>query len=56
MITLLIVIALVGFLVWALITYVPMHDGFKKAIIVIAILALILYVLRVFGISDIPVR
>ena len=56
MITLILLIALVGFLVWALTTYVPMPQPFKVAIVAIAVILLILYMLRVFGISDIPVR
>ncbi len=56
MITLILVIALVGFLTWALVTYVPMPEPFKMGIIAVAVIALILYVLRAFGIADIPLR
>jgi len=56
MITLVLSLALVGFLVWLIITYIPMPDVFKKAIIVIVVILLILYVLRVLGFHDIPVR
>lgn len=56
MITLILVIALVGFLVWALTTYVPMPQPFKIAIVAIAVILLILYVIRILGIADIPVR
>jgi hypothetical protein len=53
MISLLLTIALVGFLVYLITTIVPMPDQFKKAIIVIAVVILILYLVRVFGI-DMP--
>jgi len=56
LIELLIIIAVIGFLVWALTTYVPMAAPFKTAIIVLAVIVLILYVLRVLGIGDIPLR
>ncbi len=56
MIALLIVLALVGFIVWAIVTYIPMPAIFKNAIIIIAVIVVILYVMRVLGIPDIPVR
>ncbi len=56
MITLLLVVALVGFLVWALVTYIPMPEPFKKGLVVLAVVLLVLYILRVFGIADIPIR
>lgn len=56
MITLILSLALVGFLVWLIITYIPMPDIFKKVIIVIVVIVMILYVLRLLGIADIPLR
>jgi hypothetical protein len=53
MITLLLVLALVGFLVYIIITYIPMPDLFRKAIVVIAVLLVVLYLVRLFGL-DIP--
>ena len=53
MITLIIGLALVGFLVWLVVTYIPMPDVFKKAIIVIVVVLLILYLIQLFG-FDIP--
>ena len=54
MITLILTLALLGFLVWVVITYIPMPDVFKKAIIVIVVVLIILYLVRLFGL-DIPV-
>lgn len=55
MISLILTIALVGFLVWAIVTYIPMPDLFKNTIIVITVILLILYILSVLGYHDIPV-
>ncbi len=55
MIGLILVLALVGFLVYMIITYIPMPQPFKTAIIVIVVVMLILYVMRVLGIADVPV-
>jgi hypothetical protein len=56
MIGLILAIALAGFLVYLITTYVPMPPPFKMAIYVIVVIVLILYVMRVFGIQDIPLR
>jgi hypothetical protein len=53
MIALILTLALVGFLVWLITTYIPMPEAFKKAIIVIVIILLVLYIIRLFG-FDIP--
>ena len=53
MITLILTLALVGFLVWLIITYIPMPDVFKKAIIVIVVILLVLYIIQLFG-FDLP--
>lgn len=54
MIELILTLALVGFIVWLIITYIPMPQPFKTIIIVIVAVFLILYVMRVLGIGDIP--
>jgi len=55
MIELLILLAVFGFLVWLLVNYVPMVEPVKRAIIVIAVVVMVLYVLRVLGVGDVPV-
>ncbi len=55
MIELILVLALVGFLVYLLTTYIPMPAPFKTGIYVIVVVVLVLYLMRVFGIADIPV-
>ena len=54
LIELLVVLAVIGFLSWLLITYVPMPQPIRMAMIVVATLVVILLVLRAFGIGDIP--
>jgi hypothetical protein len=55
-IALILVLALVGFLVYMVTTYIPMPPIFKTVIIVIVVVLLILYLMRVLGIADIPLR
>lgn len=54
MISLILMLALVGFLVYLLVTYVPMPQPFKTAILVIVVVCIFLYLISAFGISDIP--
>ena len=53
MITLVLTLALLGFLVWLIVTYIPMPDPFKKAIIVIVVIVIVLYLIQLFG-FDLP--
>lgn len=41
-------VALIGFLVWAIVTYVPMPPLFRNAIVVIAVIAVVLWVASMF--------
>lgn len=50
LLTLIIVIAVTGFLVWAIATLIPMPQPFKTAIYVVAVAGLIYYLLNVFHI------
>ena len=56
MIALIIVLALAGFLVYLITTYIPMPPIFKTVIYVVVAIVLILYLMRAFGIADIPLR
>ncbi len=55
MIHLLLGIALVGLIVWLIVAFIPMPEPFKKVIIVVAIVFLIIYLMGVLGIADIPI-
>lgn len=50
LINLIIIVAVIGFIVWILITYVPMPEPIRRALIVIACLGLLLWFLRLAGI------
>ena len=56
MISLILILAIVGFVVYLVTTYVPMPAIFKTIIYVIIAIFLIIYLMQVFGISDIPIR
>ena len=45
-ITLIIVLAILGFCVWLVITYIPMPAPIRTAIVVIVVLVIVLYVVR----------
>ena len=46
LVTLVVVLAVIGFAVWVVVTYIPMPEPFKRAIIVIIVLVLLLWVVR----------
>lgn len=55
MITVLIVLIIIGVLMYLVETYVPMAPPFKLIIRIVVILFVVLWLLRIFGIFDIPV-
>lgn len=50
MISLILVLALAGLLVWAITNFIPMPPQFKTLIIVVAVVCALLYVLAAFGV------
>lgn len=58
MLALLVYIAVIGLIAWALITLIPMPQQIKTVIIVVAVVAAVLVALHAFGISlpnpDVP--
>jgi len=56
LIGLVLVIALVGFVVYLITTYIPMEQPFKIVIYVVVAVFLIIYLMRVLNIQDIPLR
>ena len=56
MITLIVLLIVVGVALYLVETYVPMAPPIKIVIRVVVILFLLLYLLRAFGIADIPVK
>ena len=55
MITLILTLALIGVLTWAVITYLPMPQGIKNLIVIIVIVLIVLYLIRIIGVGDIPI-
>jgi hypothetical protein len=53
MLSLILTLAVIGFVTWLIVTYIPMPEPFGKVIIVIVVVLLIIYVLRVLGVGDI---
>jgi len=49
LIRLILVIVLIGMIVWAVTTYVPMSAVFKQIILVVAAIVVVLWVARSFG-------
>lgn len=58
MLALIITLAVIGLLVWLIVTYIPMPAGFRKAILIVAVVCVAFVLLRAFGIlpiKDVPV-
>lgn len=55
MIGLILTLAIIGFIVWLIVTYIPMPQVMKTAICVIVAICVIIYLLQVFGFTDLPV-
>ncbi len=49
LISLIIILALVGFALWAVNAYVPMQSGIKRILNIVIIFVVILWLLKVFG-------
>lgn len=56
MITALIVLVVAGVCLYLVENYIPLAEPIKIVIRVVVVLFLILYLLRVFGVVDIPIR
>lgn len=56
MISLLILLVIVGVVLYLVETYIPLSPPIKLVIRVVVVLLLCLYLLRIFGIADIPLR
>lgn len=54
MIATILMLALFGFIVYLIITYIPMPDIFKTAITIVSVVLVILYLVRLLGV-DLPV-
>lgn len=55
MITLILVLAVIGFLAYLVTTYIPMEPVIKTTLVVIVVICMVVYVLKMLGVGDIPV-
>ncbi len=55
MIQLILLLAVVGFIVYLITTYIPMPQVIKTVIYVIVAVVLIIYLMGVLGVGDIPI-
>ena len=49
LVRLIVVIVIVGFCLWLVMTYVPMAEPMKKLLVVVVVLVICLWLLRTFG-------
>jgi hypothetical protein len=47
LLSLLFTLAVVGFLLWIIVTYVPMPDAYRRAVIVLVVLLLVIWFVRI---------
>lgn len=50
LLTILLVIVVVGVLLWAINAYVPMQPAYKKILNIVAVIILIVWLLKAFGV------
>jgi hypothetical protein len=55
LITLVLVLAVVGLLVWLLTTYVPMPQPVKTVIIALVVIVLVIWLMRALGVPDVRI-
>jgi len=55
MLSLILSLALIGFIVYLITTYIPMPSIFKTGIYVIVAIVVIVWLMGVLGVSDVPV-
>ena len=55
MIGLLLMLVIVGVCLWLVETYVPLSPPIKTVIRIVVVICLVLYLLRIFGVADVPV-
>ena len=53
MISLILTLALVGFILWAVINYIPMPQPFRTGIVVLVVVLVVIYLVQLFGL-DLP--
>jgi len=54
LLTLIVTLAVIGFVLWLLVTYVPMPPPFRTALVVLVVLLVVLWVIRSTGLFVSP--
>lgn len=49
---LIIILVIIGVVMWAVNTYIPMSAGMKKLLNIVVIVAVVLWLMKVFGLFD----
>jgi hypothetical protein len=49
LLTFVLTLALIGFIVWIIVTYIPMPDVIKRVVIVVVAIVMLLWALRYLG-------
>ncbi len=52
LLTVCLVIVVAGVLLWLVTTYVPMQPAIKRVLVAVVVIALVLFVLRAFGVLE----
>lgn len=52
LINLVVILALIGFVVWAINTYVPMSAGMKKLLNIAVVVVVVIWLLKLLGLLD----
>lgn len=55
MLGLILTLALIGLIVYLIVTYIPMPPVFRTVILVVVAIFLIIYLMGVLGVADIPI-
>jgi hypothetical protein len=53
-IILLLMLALLGVITWVIVTYIPMPQGIKTVIVIVAVVCAVIYALNAFGVMRLP--
>lgn len=54
MIGLILGLAILGLILYLIETYIPMDSAIKLVIRIVVVIAVILYLIRIFGVADLP--
>ena len=50
LVSLILSLALVGFLLWLIVTYVPMPEPYRRLVVVVVVVLIVLWLLRLLGV------